>query len=157
MRRLMAAVLALALVATLTSATAVSGTGAPTPVSGIWTWVNTHMSTEALGGTLVYSGDEKGTWTGTFKGGSYDIFQMTAVPSTGLEWGVLTAMFTGTAADKAGTLTMWFTIRKPAGGSMGGTWTALSGTKALAGATGSGTWTSPGGSKAAYKGNITVK
>jgi len=158
MRRLVATACALALVATLASTTAVAGAGTTISASGTWAWVNTNMKTETLGGTLVYSGDEEGTWSGTLKGSSYDIFQMTAVPSTGLSWGVLTVTLTGSVAGKAGTLTMWLTLRKPAGGAMGGTWTVLSGAKALAGATGSGTWVSAGtGSNATYKGKITLK
>jgi hypothetical protein len=119
-------------------------------------------------GEQMFSGDEYGTWTGTFKGTSYDVFEMTFAPPIwvteadtewGPAWGTLTATFKGTIGGKRGMATIYFTIREEANTwVMTGTWVILSGTKALKHVSGSGTWVSSGfDSSADYAGTIRWK
>ncbi len=160
-----AAVLALVLVA----AAGAAPPGSRTPVSGHWTWINNGATVADLDtGEQVVSGDEYGTWTGTFKGTSYDVFEMTFAPPIwvteadkewGRAWGTLTATFKGTIGGKRGMATIYFTIREEANTwVMTGTWVILSGTKALKHVSGSGTWVSSGfDSSADYSGTIRWK
>jgi hypothetical protein len=143
--------------------------GSVSAVSGHWTWINNSATVVDLEtGEQVFSGDEFGTWTGTFKGTSYDVFEMTFAPPIwltdadtewGPAWGTLTATFTGTMGGKHGRATLYFTIREAANSwVMTGTWVILSGTKALKHVSGSGTWVSSGfDSSADYAGTLRWK
>jgi hypothetical protein len=148
--------------------------GAATPgstqvVGGHWTWINNSATvTDRETGEQVFSGDEYGTWTGGLKGTSYDVFEMTFAPPisrTGEEtewgpaWGTGTAIFTGTMGGKNGQATLYITIREAANTwVMTGTWTILSGTKALKHVSGNGTWVSSGfDSSADYSGTLRWK
>jgi len=143
--------------------------GTTSAVSGGWSWVNNSATvSDGPGGTMVFAGDEFGTWTGSFRGTSYDVFTMTFYPPLetaenpgvlGPAAGDLTATFKGKVGVNRGTMTMYFTIWEPANSYvMTGTWTILSGTKALKHVRGSGTWVSSGvDSTATYAGTITWK
>ena len=143
--------------------------GTTSAVSGGWTWENNSATvSDGPGGTMVFAGDEFGAWTGSFRGTSYDVFTMTFYPPLETEanpkvlgpaMGDLTATFTGKVGVNRGTMTMYFTIWEPADSYvMTGTWTILSGTKALKHVRGSGTWVSSGvDSSATYAGTITWK
>jgi hypothetical protein len=158
-----------ALAVALAPAAGAAPPGSTTAVSGHWTWINnSYTVTDLDTGEQLFAGDEYGTWTGTFKGTSYDVFEMTFAPPlavTGEEtewgpaWGTLTASFTGTMGGKNGRATMYFTIREAANSwVMTGTWTILSGTKALKHVSGSGTWVSSGfDSSADYSGTLRWK
>jgi hypothetical protein len=136
-----------------------------THVSGNWSWVNNSATITTLdNGDMLVDGDEYGTWTGTFAGSSYDVFEMTFAPPLegpewGAAWGTLTATFKGKVGGKNGHMTMFFTIREAANSTvMTGTWVILSGTKALKHVSGSGTWVSSGfDSSATYAGMIRWK
>jgi hypothetical protein len=166
----MAAGIALVLVMSLATAASAKPPGSTTDVSGAWTWVNssytiTNMFEGPGPGDTLFAGDEVGTWTGTFEGQSYDVFEMTFAPPNGPEdlevfgaaWGTLTATFTGRVSGKNGSMTMWITIREPKNSwVMTGTWTILSATEALKGISGTGTWVSSGiDSSATYAGTVT--
>ena len=158
-----------ALVAVLAPAAGAAPPGSTKAVSGHWTWINnSYEVTDLDTGEQLFSGDEYGTWIGTFKGTSYDVFEMTFAPPisrTGEEtvwgpaWGTLTATFTGTMGGKNGRATLYFTIREAANTwVMTGTWRILSGTKALKHVTGNGTWVSSGfDSSADYSGMLRWK
>jgi hypothetical protein len=160
---------AVVLAIALAPSAAAAPPGSTTAVSGHWTWINNSATVTDLDtGEQLVSGDEFGTWTGTFKGTSYDVFEMTFAPPIwltdadtewGPAWGTLTATFTGRMGGKNGTATMYFTIREAANTwVMTGTWVILSGTKALKHVTGSGTWVSSGfDSSADYAGTIRWK
>jgi len=172
MRRVMAVGIAFVLVMSLASAASAKPSGSTTNVSGAWTWVNSSMTStnmfEGAGpGDVLLAGDEVGTWTGTFEGRSYDVFEMTVAPPNGQldawwgpAWGTLTATFTGRVDGKNGSMSMWITIREPKQSwVMTGTWTILSATEALKNISGTGTWVSAadGTPNATYQGTITWK
>jgi hypothetical protein len=148
----------LALALMLPAAAIAKPPGTTTAVSGDWSWVTNSFNVTPLPNDAVrVDGDEYGTWTGTFTGSSYDVFQMIGTPD--ITTGSLTALFTGWVGDKYGSMTMYFTISQPADDPvMGGTWVILSGTKALKHITGSGTWaTDDVESHATYAGSISWK
>jgi hypothetical protein len=168
MRRVVALAAALILVMSLAPAVAAKPPGTTTPVSGIWTWVNTGLAvTDNPDGSQTIVGDEAGTWTGTFQGTSHDDFVMTFQPplytSDELPWGsaqgTLTAHFSGWAGDKRGSMVMEMTIIEAANSwVMTGSWTIVSGTGALKHVSGSGSWYCDGtASRATYAGSITWK
>jgi hypothetical protein len=140
---------------------------ATTKVSGDWSWVNTSWEeTVTAGGNKLMTGDEVGTWTGTFKGTSYDVFAMTAMPPFdydnnlyGAGWGTLTCSFTGKVAGKKGSMMVFFTIEEPANDPvMTGHWVIVCGTEGLARLSGRGTWVSSGvDNSAKYKGRLAWK
>ncbi len=140
---------------------------ATTRVSGGWSWVNVSSTETTLtGGNKLFAGDEIGTWTGTFKGTSYDTFAMTLTPpfdwdnnDYGPAWGTLMSYYTGTVAGKKGSMVVFFTIEEPADDPvMVGHWVIMCGTEGLANLRGSGTWVSSGvDSSATYKGRIAWK
>jgi hypothetical protein len=156
---------ALVLASVLVPAAGAARPGSATAVSGHWTWINnSYTVTDLDTGEQLFAGDEYGTWIGTFKGMSYDVFEMTFAPpfeesEWGPAWGTLTATFTGSMAGKNGSATMYFTIREAADTwVMTGTWVILSGTKALKHVSGSGTWISSGfDSSADYSGTLRWK
>ena len=160
---------AVVLAVVLAPAAGAAPRGCTTAVNGHWTWENNSATVMDLEtGEQVFSGDEYGTWTGTFTGTSYDVFEMTFAPPLwqedadtewGAAWGTLTATFTGRMGGKPGTATMYFTIREAANTwVMTGTWVILSGTKALKHVSGSGTWVSSGfDSSADYSGTLRWK
>ena len=136
-------------------------------VAGDWSWVNTSFEeTLTAGGNKLMTGDEIGTWTGTFQGSSYDVFAMTGMPPFdydnslyGASWGTLTCCFTGKVAGKKGSMMVFFTIEEPANDPvMTGDWVIVCGTAGLAHLSGSGTWVSSGvDSSAKYNGRLTWK
>lgn len=167
MRRLVAVCIALVVALAAVPATAAAPAGTTTSVSGGWTWVNTGATWDPMpDGSLLISGTEIGTWTGSFNGTSTDVFQMTQTPPLddpdhwGPGWGTLTAAFEGKVGVKTGSMTLYVTFWWAADASVyTGTWTILSGTGgALKHVTGSGTWGSPdGGATYTYTGSVTWK
>jgi hypothetical protein len=157
-----AAIAALILVLTIAPAAQAATPGSATQVTGGWTWVNTGATFEPLpDGSLLISGTEEGTWSGSFRGSSTDVFQMTQTPPVddpvhwGPGWGTLTASFHGKVGVKNGTMTMhitfWWAADDPI---YHGTWEILSGTGALKHVTGSGTWVSGVDASATYAGTV---
>ncbi len=136
--------------------------GTTTEVSGAWSWVSvSYAQTPLDDGSILAAGTRAGTWTGTLRGSSYDVFEMTWTPPFGdtvhgAAWGTLTAVFTGRVSGRHGTLTLLFSMREPADDALlSGTWVIVSGTKGLRHVRGSGTWVGSGvDSSATYGGTI---
>ena len=136
--------------------------GTTTEAAGAWSWVSvSYTQTPLDDGSILAAGTRAGTWTGTFEGRSYDVFEMTWTPPFGdsvhgAAWGTLTAVFTGSVGGRNGTLTMLFTMREPADDPLlSGTWVIASGTKSLRHVRGSGTFVGTGvDSSATYVGTI---
>ena len=163
--RLIIVGIVMALAVTVVPAAWAGSHRATTKVSGDWSWENTGAKvTDLPDGNKLITGDEVGTWTGTFKGTSYDVFAMTGMPpfaddDYGAQWGTLTCYFTGTVAGKKGNMMVFFTIEEPANDPvMTGHWVIVCGTDGLARLSGRGTWVSSGvDSSAKYKGRLAWK
>jgi hypothetical protein len=159
---MLAALAVLVLVLATAPAAMAAPPGSSTQVSGGWTWVNTGVTVDPMpDGSLLISGTEIGTWTGSFRGTSDDVFQMTQTPPVddpdhwGPGWGTLTATFDGKVGVKTGTMTMYVTFWWAADDiHYHGTWEILAGTGALKHVTGSGTWVSGVGADATYAGSV---
>jgi hypothetical protein len=136
--------------------------GTTTEAAGAWSWVSvSYAQTPLDGGCILAAGARAGTWTGTFEGSSYDVFEMRWTPPFGdtvhgAASGTLTAVFTGSVGGRNGTLTMLLTMREPADDPViTGTWVIVSGTKGLRHVSGAGTWISSDvDSSATYGGTI---
>jgi hypothetical protein len=107
MRRSLAAAAAIALVLTLAVAPAASAAspGTTTQVSSEWTWENTGATfTDLPDGSILFAGTEAGVFTGTFRGTSYDVFEITWFPPTTdpEHWGA--ALATGPSLELSGAL-----------------------------------------------------
>ena len=142
--------------------------GCSTAVSGDWSWMTINYTVTPLpDGNQLFAGDENGTWTGTFKGTSYDVFAMTLTPPFGetdpnvygAAWGSGTVIFTGRVNGRHGSLVLDIWITEPANDPvMTGTWRIIFGTKALKHVSGHGTWVSSGvDSSAKYAGKLCWK
>jgi hypothetical protein len=164
MRRIVVLLCSLVLLVGVCVPSAAAATpGSATQVSGGWSWVNTGVTFEPQpDGSMLVSGTEAGTWTGSFRGTSRDVFQMTQTPPVddpdhwGPGWGTLTAAFEGKVGVKTGTMvlyiTFWWAADQPA---YEGDWTILSSTGALRHVTGHGTWGSAdGGATYGYTGRV---
>jgi hypothetical protein len=121
-------------------------TPALVPASGIWSWygVEDFWGWNAILGDQLYAWDngERGTWTGTFSGISYEPYSVMVDLATDNLWALITINFRGTVAGHRGTAVIGLTVDSPSpfGETMGGHWVVMSGTGGLRHLFGAGLW-----------------
>jgi hypothetical protein len=141
-----------------------AGAGPWTAASGNWTWVNNSIEfTDVGNGCQSLTGDENGTWKGTFAGVSHEDFFGVVIPD-GSMGGALTSAFKGSVKHTKGTMVMHIDFWAPFTSLfMGGSWKIVSGAGGLSHLRGQGTWVSLVDaentplSAATYEGKIRLK